>query len=65
MSALIAFNEEKLMFKKECAKRYYSAPIYFAVRLVFDLIPLRIIPTVKSRNNSPLDGVEIAPLDTT
>jgi drug/metabolite transporter (DMT)-like permease len=39
-----AFAAERRLFVKERANRYYSPVTYYSAKILFDLLPLRIIP---------------------
>jgi ABC-type multidrug transport system ATPase subunit/ABC-type multidrug transport system permease subunit len=44
LSSLNAFATERLVFMRERANGYYSPITYFAAKVIFDIVPLRIIP---------------------
>ncbi|KAK5665662.1 hypothetical protein QVD99_007310 [Batrachochytrium dendrobatidis] len=44
LTAISAFSTEKLLFIRERSNGYYSAGPLFICKMLFDLIPLRIIP---------------------
>ena len=44
LSSLNVFATERLLFVRERANGYYSPITYFLAKIVFDIIPLRIIP---------------------
>jgi ABC-type multidrug transport system ATPase subunit len=44
LTSLTVFAPERLLFVRERAKGYYSPVSYFAAKLIFDMIPLRLIP---------------------
>ena len=44
ISSLFVFSSERLIFIKERANRYYTPFTYFLAKLVFEMIPLRVIP---------------------
>jgi hypothetical protein len=44
LTTLYVFASERLLFVRERAKGYYSPLSYFAAKVVFDIIPLRLIP---------------------
>ncbi|KAG0148836.1 hypothetical protein CROQUDRAFT_379944 [Cronartium quercuum f. sp. fusiforme G11] len=46
LSALNNFLHVRLLFMRERASNYYSPPAWLLSRLVFDLIPLRLIPAL-------------------
>jgi hypothetical protein len=46
VSALPLFWLEKNLYLHEQSNRFYSASAYFVCKVFFDLIPLRVIPTV-------------------
>ncbi|EHA54731.1 ABC transporter [Pyricularia oryzae 70-15] len=46
LTSLAVFSSERLLFVKERANGYYSPITYFAAKVIFDIIPLRIIPPI-------------------
>lgn len=44
LTSLNAFASERLLFTRERANGYYSPITYFAAKLLFDIVPLRVIP---------------------
>jgi len=44
LSSLNVFATERLVFVRERANGYYSPITYFAAKVIFDIVPLRIIP---------------------
>lgn len=46
LSSLNTFATERLVFVRERANGYYSPITYFIAKVVFDIIPLRILPPV-------------------
>lgn len=44
LTSLTVFSNERLVFMRERAKGYYSPVSYFAAKLTFDIVPLRLIP---------------------
>ncbi|KAI1821118.1 hypothetical protein F4861DRAFT_533181 [Xylaria intraflava] len=46
LTSLNVFASERLLFVRERANGYYSPITYFAAKLLFDIIPLRIIPPI-------------------
>lgn len=46
LSSLNVFATERLVFMRERANGYYSPITYFAAKVIFDLVPLRIIPPI-------------------
>lgn len=46
LSSLNVFSSERLLFMRERANGYYSPITYFAAKVVFDIIPLRLIPPI-------------------
>ncbi|KAL9095972.1 MAG: hypothetical protein Q9165_001970 [Trypethelium subeluteriae] len=44
LTSLTVFAPERLLFVRERAKGYYSPVAYFAAKLLFDMVPLRLIP---------------------
>ncbi|KAI8098616.1 uncharacterized protein BX664DRAFT_271326 [Halteromyces radiatus] len=43
-SALDMFSKERLLFMRERENGYYSPASYFVAKVVFDVIPLRVLP---------------------
>lgn len=46
LTSLTVFSSERLLFMRERANGYYSPVTYFAAKVVFDIIPLRLIPPI-------------------
>lgn len=46
LTTLAVFAEERLLFMRERAKGYYSPISYFAAKVIFDIVPLRLIPPI-------------------
>ena len=46
LTSLTVFSSERLLFVRERANGYYSPITYFAAKVAFDIIPLRLIPPV-------------------
>lgn len=46
LTILTVFAPERLLFTRERAKGYYSPISYFAAKVVFDIVPLRLIPPI-------------------
>ncbi|GAA5925630.1 hypothetical protein JCM3775_001459 [Rhodotorula graminis] len=44
LTTLATFSRERLLFTRERANGYYNPLTYFAAKLLFDVIPLRVIP---------------------
>ena len=44
LTSLTVFAPERLLFVRERAKGYYAPIAYFAAKLLFDMVPLRLIP---------------------
>ncbi|KAI9656293.1 MAG: hypothetical protein M1821_004956 [Bathelium mastoideum] len=44
LTSLTVFAPERLLFVRERAKGYYAPISYFAAKLLFDLVPLRLVP---------------------
>ncbi|ORY79351.1 hypothetical protein BCR35DRAFT_291656 [Leucosporidium creatinivorum] len=44
LTTLNAFASERLLFTRERANGYYSPATYFAAKVLFDIVPLRVIP---------------------
>ncbi|KAL5606174.1 uncharacterized protein BROUX77_003367 [Berkeleyomyces rouxiae] len=44
LTSLNVFAQERLLFVRERANGYYAPITYFAAKVVFDIVPLRIIP---------------------
>ena len=46
LTSLTVFTSERLLFVRERANGYYSPVAYFAAKVVFDIVPLRLIPPI-------------------
>lgn len=46
LTSLTVFASERLLFVRERANGYYAPITYFLAKVVFDIIPLRIIPPI-------------------
>ena len=46
LTTLTVFSSERLIFVRERANGYYSPITYFAAKVVFDIVPLRLIPPI-------------------
>ncbi|KAI1926574.1 FAD-dependent urate hydroxylase [Ophidiomyces ophidiicola] len=46
LTSLTVFSSERLLFMRERANGYYSPVTYFAAKVLFDIIPLRLIPPI-------------------
>ncbi|KAK3335972.1 hypothetical protein B0T19DRAFT_24699 [Cercophora scortea] len=46
LTSLGVFSHERLLFVRERANGYYSPVTYFAAKVIFDVVPLRIIPPI-------------------
>ncbi len=46
LTSLTTFATERLLFVRERAKGYYSPVPYFAAKVLFDILPLRLIPPI-------------------
>jgi len=46
LTSLNVFSSERLLFTRERANGYYSPITYFASKVLFDIVPLRIIPPI-------------------
>ncbi|MCJ1471917.1 hypothetical protein MMC13_000558 [Lambiella insularis] len=46
LTSLTVFSSERLLFLRERANGYYSPITYFAAKVVFDIVPLRLIPPI-------------------
>lgn len=44
LTSLTVFAPERLLFMRERAKGYYAPISYFAAKVMFDIVPLRMIP---------------------
>ncbi|KAI8387421.1 hypothetical protein BD560DRAFT_382445 [Blakeslea trispora] len=43
-SALDMFNKERVLFMRERENGYYSPSAYFVAKVLFDIVPLRVLP---------------------
>ena len=46
LTSLNVFSAERLLFLRERANGYYSPATYFTAKVLFDIIPLRIVPPI-------------------
>lgn len=46
LTSLTVFATERLLFVRERAKGYYAPVTYFTAKVLFDIIPLRILPPI-------------------
>ncbi|KAK7525409.1 ATP-binding cassette sub-family G member 2 [Phyllosticta citriasiana] len=46
LTSLTVFAPERLIFMRERAKGYYSPISYFSAKVLFDIVPLRLIPPI-------------------
>lgn len=46
LTSLTVFSSERLLFVRERANGYYSPITYFAAKVVFDIVPLRLLPPI-------------------
>jgi len=46
LTSLTVFTSERLVFVRERANGYYAPITYFAAKVVFDIVPLRLIPPI-------------------
>ena len=46
LTTLTVFSSERVIFVRERANGYYSPITYFAAKVVFDIVPLRLIPPI-------------------
>ena len=46
LTSLTVFSSERLLFLRERANGYYSPVTYFAAKVFFDIVPLRLIPPI-------------------
>ena len=46
LTSLTVFAPERLLFVRERAKGYYSPISYFAAKVLFDVVPLRLVPPI-------------------
>lgn len=44
LATISSFADERLLFMRERANGYYSPATWFAAKLLFDVVPLRVIP---------------------
>ncbi|KAI9478275.1 MAG: P-loop containing nucleoside triphosphate hydrolase protein [Benjaminiella poitrasii] len=45
-SALDMFNQERILFMRERENGYYSPSAYFVAKVLFDIVPLRVLPPI-------------------
>ena len=46
LTSLSTFTSERLLFLRERANGYYAPVTYFTAKVVFDIVPLRLIPPI-------------------
>jgi len=46
LTSLTVFSAERLLFVRERANGYYHPITYFAAKVVFDIVPLRLLPPI-------------------
>lgn len=46
LTSLTVFSTERLLFVRERANGYYHPITYFAAKVVFDIVPLRLLPPI-------------------
>lgn len=46
LTSLTVFSSERLLFVRERANGYYSPLAYFSAKVLFDIVPLRLIPPI-------------------
>ena len=46
LTSLTVFAQERMLFVRERAKGYYRPISYFAAKVIFDIVPLRLIPPI-------------------
>ena len=46
LTSLTVFSSERLLFVRERANGYYAPLTYFCAKVVFDIVPLRLIPPI-------------------
>jgi ABC-type multidrug transport system ATPase subunit/ABC-type multidrug transport system permease subunit len=46
LTSLTVFANERLLFLRERANGYYAPATYFAAKVLFDILPLRVIPPI-------------------
>ena len=46
LTSLTTFNTERMIFIRERANGYYNPITYFASKVLFDIVPLRLIPPI-------------------
>ena len=46
LTSLTVFSEERLLFVRERANGYYSPITYYAAKVFFDIVPLRLFPPI-------------------
>ena len=46
LTSLTVFAQERMLFVRERAKGYYRPVAYFTAKVVFDIVPLRLIPPI-------------------
>jgi ABC-type multidrug transport system ATPase subunit/ABC-type multidrug transport system permease subunit len=55
LTSLTVFSSERLLFIRERANGYYSPVTYFAAKVIFDIVPLRLLPPI-------LTGIIVYPM---
>lgn len=55
LTSLTVFSSERLLFIRERANGYYSPVAYFAAKVIFDIVPLRLLPPI-------LTGIIVYPM---
>ena len=46
LTSLTVFSGERLLFVRERANGYYSPITYYAAKVIFDIVPLRLLPPI-------------------
>ena len=46
LTSLTVFSSERLLFVRERANGYYAPVTYFAAKVLFDIVPLRLLPPI-------------------
>lgn len=46
LTSLTVFSSERLLFVRERANGYYAPITYFTAKVIFDIVPLRLIPPI-------------------
>ena len=55
LTSLTVFSSERLLFIRERANGYYAPVTYFAAKVMFDIVPLRLLPPI-------LTGIIVYPM---